>query len=127
MKAEYYNIPSGTNFSPDILKQTKLQNTHEQNLKKEEHEYTIECKKLDQEHERETLKKNLGLIGRTFGCAENATKNITAVICLCLIIGASIISIIVYYHNQDISFVKSMWVNISPIITLSLGYLFGKK
>lgn len=122
-----YNIESETSFSLDILKQTKLQNTHEQILKKEEHEYTIECKRLDQEHELNTLSKNLGFIGRTFGNAENATKNITVVICLCLIFGVSVISIIVYFCNQDIAFVKSMWINISPIITLSLGYLFGKK
>ena len=126
MRTEY-NIESETGFSPDILKQTKLQNTHEQILKKEEHEHTINCKKLDQDHELKTLSANLGFIGRTFGNAENATKNITVVICLCLILGVSVISCIVYFCKEDIPFVAKMWGGLFPIITLSLGYLFGKK
>lgn len=100
---------------------------HEQITQREEHEFQLRCKDKDQQHEKELLNTNLGRIGRLLGSAEHASKNITASICLLLILGVSIISCWVYYTKQDIDFIKSMWTNISPIITLSLGYLFGKK
>lgn len=100
---------------------------HEQITQKEDHEFQLQCKDKDQSHEKELLDKNLGAIGRFFGSSEHASKNITATICLTLIIGVSIISCWVYYTKDDIAFIKNMWTNISPIITLSLGYLFGKK
>ena len=100
---------------------------HEQITQKEEHEFQLKCKDKDQQHEKELLNTNLGGIGRLFGSAEHASKNITAAICILLILGVSIISCWVCYTKQDIAVIKSMWTNISPIITLSLGYLFGKK
>ena len=100
---------------------------HEQVTQKEEHEYQLKCKERDQKHEKELLNTNLGVIGRLLGSAEHASKNITASICILLILGVSVISCWVYYKKQDIAFIKSMWTSISPIITLSLGYLFGKK
>lgn len=100
---------------------------HEQITQKEDHEFQLQCKDKDQSHEKELLDKNLGTIGRFFGSSEHASKNITATICLTLIIGVSVISCWVYYTKEDITFIKNMWTNISPIITLSLGYLFGKK
>lgn len=109
------------------LKALKLTTEHEQSKLKEEHKFNLDCKDKDHQHEKEILEKNLGLIGRFFGCTEHASKNITAVICLSLIVGASLVSLLVYCCKQDIAFIKSMWINISPIITLSLGYLFGKK
>jgi hypothetical protein len=100
---------------------------HEQITQKEDHEFQLQCKDKDQNHEKELFDKNLGTIGRFFGSSEHASKNITATICLTLIIGVSVISSWVYYTKEDITFIKNMWTNISPIITLSLGYLFGKK
>lgn len=100
---------------------------HEQITQKEEHEFQLKCKDKDQQHEKDLLNTNLGIIGRIFGSSEHASKNITASVCILLILGISIISCWVYYTEQDIAFIKSMWTNISPIITLSLGYLFGKK
>jgi len=100
---------------------------HEQITQREEHEFQLKCKDKDQQHEKDLLNTNLGTIGRLFGSAEHASKNITASICLLLILGISVISCWVYCTKQDMAFIKSMWTNISPIITLSLGYLFGKK
>lgn len=122
-----YNIGGGTNYTSSTIKKLEIQNEHERFLRQEEHEHVKECKKLDQEHELNTLSTNLGFIGRIFGNAENATKNITVVICLCLILGVSLISCIVYFCKEDIPFIAKMWGGLFPIITLSLGYLFGKK
>lgn len=122
-----YNTESGTSFSPDVIKQTKLQNAHERDLQKEQHDYDINCKKIELQHELDTIDKNLGCIGRTFGSAENASKNITAILCILLLVGVTIVSIVVYCKEKTVSAVAGLWDGILPIITLSLGYLFGKK
>lgn len=79
------------------------------------------------EHQREMENISLGWFGRIFGSKENSSKNITGFICLSFILGGTLVSIIVYLINNDLTFVESMWGKISPIITLSLGYLFGKN
>lgn len=121
-----YMQGNNNGYSSD-LKALKLTTEHEQSKLKEEHKFNLDCKDKDHQHEKEILEKNLGLIGSFFGCTEHASKNITAVICLCLILGISVISCIVYFCKEDISFIAKMWGGLFPIITLSLGYLFGKK
>lgn len=104
-------------FSENVwLKQQKLQHKHEESIMQNSNT-----------HEEELLSKNLGIIGRLFGSGDNSSKNITATICGSLLIGATIISCFVYFKEKDTTFIKSIWNNILPIITLSLGYLFGKK
>ena len=128
MENSYNDISSGTSYSPSpSLKKLEIQTNHEKELQKEQHEFALECKKLDQMHEQETIDKNLGWIGQTFGSAENASKNITATICILMLIGVVIVSVVVYCNERDISRVEGLWDMILPIITLSLGYLFGKK
>lgn len=123
-----YNETSGTGYSssPSIQK-LEIQTAHEKNLQKEQHDFDLECKKLDQKHEQEIITKNLGWIGRTFGSTENASKNITATLCILLLVGVVIVSAIVYYNECDVNKVVGLWDGVLPIITLSLGYLFGRK
>ena len=58
---------------------------------------------------------------------KNSSKNITAIINIILLIGATAVSSVVYFCEQDKAFVKAIWTGVLPIVTLSLGYLFGKK
>lgn len=122
-----YNTESGTSSYSPSLKKLEIQNAHEQGLQKEQHDFDLECKKLDQKHEQETIEKNLGWIGKTFGNADNASKNITATLCILLLIGVVIVSAIVYCNERDVNKVAGLWDGVLPIITLSLGYLFGRK
>ena len=69
----------------------------------------------------------LGWVGRFFGGEKNSSKNITAALNILLIIGASSISLIIYFDKGDSDFIKAIWASITPIVSLSLGYLFGKK
>lgn len=120
-----YNTGSGTGYSSSTsIKKLEIQTNHEKELQKEQHEYDLKCKRLDIDHD---LNKHLGWVGRKFGSAENASKNITATLCILLIVGETIVSSIVYYYECDISKVTVLWDGVLPIITLSLGYLFGKK
>ena len=100
---------------------------HIRQMQKEEHSHKENVLKMQQDNNVGILKQKLGLIGRLFGDRDNSSKNITAFLNILLIIGASTLSAIIYINDKDIQLVSSIWKNIIPIVTLSLGYLFGKK
>lgn len=118
---------SGTDNYQPSENLTIINNNHEISLKKEDHEHQEKIKNIENQDKQKTLDKDIGLIGKFFGRAENASKNITATLCILLLVGITIVSAIVYYNERNISNIKELWEGILPIITLSLGYLFGKK
>lgn len=121
------NKPEYGSLSPTPVNVGKFDPKEYRNIKKDEqkHEETME----GINSERDTLQQqlNLGLLGKLFGGEQNSSKNIAALINICLIIGATAISLLIYFTEHDKSFVKAIWTGILPIVTLSLGYLFGKK
>lgn len=100
---------------------------HIRQMQKEEHSHKETVLKMQQDNNVGILKQKLGIIGRLFGDRDNSSKNITAFLNILLIIGASTLSAIIYINDKDIQLVSSIWKNVIPIVTLSLGYLFGKK
>lgn len=120
MPQENNSYSADTSF---VIEQNKELYKHEQNQLKEQHKY----QEKENEHSRETEKIKLGRIGRWFGTGENASKNITATICILLIVGGAVVSLYAYAWKNDKDLVEKIWGTIAPIITLSLGYLFGKK
>lgn len=93
----------------------------------ESHKHQLSMQESQHKHEINIKNKDLGLIGCLFGNAENASKNIAALICLILIIGAIIFSCIIYNCGNNNDFIETIWQMVLPVVTLSLGYIFGKK
>ena len=132
-----YNVRLDSNYSSDsTIKQLEIQTNHEQVKQKEEYAHEermeqIKNESKDKDDRRKLVKEMgdqaLGWFGRLFGSKENSSRNITGAICLSFTIGATLVSLIVYFCKDDTEFVKGMWEIICPIITLSLGYLFGKR
>ena len=77
-----------------------------------DHKYLLQAKRMDLDS---------GWVGRIIGSAKNAPNNIAFLIVI-MILFAGII-VIVAYPNDRIEF----WSRIIRIITLTLGYLFGKN
>ena len=71
--------------------------------------------------------KELGWIGVVLGASENSSKNISALICVILLLAIIAMSCWVYKIDGDKDFIGKLWQMILPVITLSLGYIFGKK
>ena len=103
------------------------QHKHEQSQLKEQHSYDLSKQEKDNAHAREIEKVKLGMVGQLFGAGDNASKNITATICILLIIGAAAVSFYAYAWKNDKDLAGTIWGVIAPILTLSLGYIFGKK
>lgn len=114
------------NYYDASLENKKLSNAHEENVLDKKNQHELALKELENKYELNRIKKELGFMGQFFGKAENSSKNITASICLVLLIMALILSCILY-GNEDTITMEKLWETIFPIITLSLGYLFGKK
>lgn len=127
MANEYKEGNSGTSSYSAPLKKLELQNVHEQVQLKEQHEHEERMAEMQYQHEAKLNNQALGWFGRMFGSQENSSRNITGIICLSFVAGATLTSLVVYFCKDNTVFVKEMWEVICPIITLSLGYLFGKK
>ncbi len=61
-----------------------------------------------------------GILGKVFGTGENAAKNIAGLIIFLLVNGA----LIAYFISLDEG---ALFQIVVPIITLALGYLFGRQ
>lgn len=124
-------MPQNNTYSPEASVNNVVLNRdqykHERSQQKEQHNYDLAKQERDNNHAQEQQKIRLGIIGKFFGSGDNASKNITATICILLIIGGTAVSLYAYASKDDKELVGSIWNVIVPIITLSLGYLFGKK
>ena len=126
-----YNTSSGTEYShtpskhelKNALEQAKL--SHDEEMAKISNDAEIKKAKIAAETKLQT--KHLGWLGHIFGSPEGASKYITATICLITLIGMICLSIKAYNCEDGIARIKDIWSIGSPIVTLSLGYLFGKN
>lgn len=96
-------------------------------LNKQKNDFELEAQQKQFNHENELKDKEIGLIGKFFGTGDNSSKNIAVLLCLVLMIGGTVISCIAYFADKDTQFIGLVWNKILPVVTLSLGYIFGKK
>ena len=106
---------------------TPKQMEHQQTMAKEDHDFQLKLQMAQHDQEAKMKNKELGWIGVLFGTAENASKNIAALISLILIIRSIVFSCVIYRSGADNSFIETIWQRALPVVTLSLGYIFGKK
>ena len=109
------------------LSTTPKQMEHQKAMTRENHDYQLKMQKAQHDHEVSMRNMDLGKIGWIFGSSENSSKNIAASICFTLLLAIIGMSWWVYHIDKDKSFIASLWQSVLPVITLSLGYLFGKK
>lgn len=101
---------------------------HQRETQKEDHAFQLQMQKQQHDHENGLKDKDLGWLGKFFGGEKLSSKNITAFVCGILLIGVIVFSIIIYHNDKsNTSFICQLWDYVLPIITLSLGYLFGKN
>lgn len=128
-----YNTESGTAYSHDpTLKKLELKTAHERAKLSHDEEMAkianeLKLKEAEINAETERQSKHLGWLGHIFGSPEGASKYITATICLITLIAIIWLSIKAYNCEDGIARIKDIWSIGSPIVTLSLGYLFGKN
>lgn len=123
---EKENIKGNVSYRTDFSS-TPRQMEHQKAMVQEDHEYQLKMQKSQHDHEISMRNMDIGKVGRVFGASENSSKNIATVICFILLIAVISMSCWIYYLDKDKSFIANLWQLVLPVITLSLGYIFGKK
>ena len=100
---------------------------HQQAMAHEDHDFNLKMQEAQHQHELKLKEKELGWIGHIFGSSDNASKNIAATICFVLLLAVILISGCVYWKDKNTDFISTVWQTILPVVTLALGYIFGKK
>lgn len=95
------------------------------------HEETMMDKKYN--YEKQLLDKKLGYLGRVFGYEYILPLNVSGLFILVLVLFLTIVSLCLFkkVNNADykitIEIIESLWGIVAPLLTLALGYLFGKR
>lgn len=72
-------------------------------------------------------KEERGFLGRVWGSIEHSSNNIAGLfIILLLIIGAAYTCCMFHDNPENHSKILEFWGMLSPMLTLALGYLFGR-
>lgn len=88
-----------------------------------------ELERLKIDLDREKSKNELGTLGKFFGSGNSISKNIAGLTIIVLLSIGIIYTLIFLFKEQratDIS-IKEFWGVILPLLTLTIGYLFGKS
>lgn len=125
--AELINNDSHTNSYGVGFSSSPRQLEHQKAMVQEDHNYQLKMQESQHSHELSLKNKELGWIGKLFGSSDNSSKNIAAIICLILLFAVILMSCGIYCLERDKDFVSTLWQMVMPVITLSLGYIFGKR
>jgi hypothetical protein len=83
---------------------------------------TLAGKVIDAEAERESKKLDRGMIGIMFGTKDHVPNNVAASICIICMLSICVI----YARSDSFADSKDPITVISGILTLGLGFLFGR-
>ena len=100
---------------------------HKENTQKQDHEHAKDMAELKHRHETDILDRKAGAVGRYFGIEENGSKNITFVIIIVFMIVVFSLIMMFYKQSPHSQFVEIVWNTAIPVLTLALGYIFGKE
>ena len=123
------NSKGSSYAEPTIIRKIILTNSHEQNILVEKNRHDKELIDIKNLHEQALKDKDLGVVGKYFGGRELTALNISGALIMTLAIMGIIFTFILLCQkkeDQPISIID-FWAIITPLITLSLGYIFGNK
>ena len=90
----------------------------------------LAIKVIENQNELKLRQSEKGWVGSFWGSNNNAPNNIAGIVILLLLTFGLLYTfiIIIWYPTKDVaSNIRDLWAIISPLITLGMGYLFGKK
>lgn len=128
-KSNTYNQPPNNSYSNSeyTLKQSKQEQIHEKNILTEKNKFELDVIDKKNQHNLKIKNKELGWFGIFFGGQELISLNISGMLIIFLLFIGFILSCIIYNDKTDLDNVVKIWGIITPIITLTLGYVFGSN
>lgn len=101
---------------------------HEENTQQAQNEHDERMADKEYAHRKEILDKELGHLGHLFGSSAHSARTIAFVIVISLLIVSTCILTYMYFWapaNSNTKYFEMIWTNTIPVVTLTLGYLFG--
>lgn len=129
VQTQQENDKGASYAGPTSLKKIIITNSHEQTILIENNRHSKELTDINNRHEQELKNKDLGIVGKFFGGKELTALNISGSLIMILVLMGIIFTLKLMCQKkeeQTISIVE-FWAIITPLITLSLGYIFGNK
>lgn len=97
-------------------------------MQREDHQFQLEMQKQQHKHEDELKNKEIGWLGKFFGAEDNGARNMAMTVIFLVSGGATIFSVcVIFYSNIGNELIPNVWSKVIPIVTLALGYIFGKN
>jgi hypothetical protein len=126
-----YNIKKGDGLKDPkfSIQEMKLNNSHKTTLVVEQNKHEKDILENKNKHELNVKDKELGWFGRAFGGKDLIALNISGTLIILLIIVGVILTFKILNQKEDdrsLS-IENAWAIFTPIITLTLGYVFGSK
>lgn len=100
---------------------------HLEHTQKQVHDHEREMKELDHKQALEMLDRKAGSFGQYFGIEDSASKNITLIIIIIFLFIVFALIFTFYKESPHSQFVEIVWNSAVPVLTLALGYIFGKQ
>lgn len=106
---------------------TPKQMEHQKAMVHEDHDFQLKMQEAQHNHECTMKETNQGrnIFGRIF--CRTKEQSYPSQLFILLLSAIIVMSGIVYYLDKDKDFIGNLWQMILPVITLSLGYIFGKR
>ncbi|MDE5629142.1 MAG: hypothetical protein K2I69_06225 [Muribaculaceae bacterium] len=108
------------------IHQAKYQ--HEEITQQTQNEHEERMADKEYSHRKEMLDKELGRLGHLFGSRSHSARTIAFVIVISVLLISTAILACVYFcapANSECKQFELIWTNTIPVVTLTLGYLFG--
>lgn len=106
----------------------RAQYQHEEITQQAQNEHEERMVDKEYAHRKEMLDKELGCLGHLFGSMTHSARTIAFVIVIALLLVSTGILTYVYFWqpaNSESKHFELIWTNTIPVVTLTLGYLFG--
>lgn len=127
MEPQQDNVLSLSRETETSILISRENHVHEQTLDKQDKEFQLQIQERQFAHENSLKEKELGWMGKFFGSGDNSSRNIAAFVSVLLLLGASVVSVVIYACERDNVLISKIWGLVIPVLTLSLGYIFGKE
>lgn len=126
---------SGTPATPSSARRSaayginqQAQYQHEEITQQAQNDHDEHMADKEYAHRKEILDKELGHLGHLFGSSAHSARTIAFVIVISLLIVSTCILTYMYFWapaNSNTKYFEMIWTNTIPVVTLTLGYLFG--
>jgi hypothetical protein len=120
-------------YSPAQQDKQQLTYAHEESMKDKDFQHEKDMKEKDFQHTKDMERLKLGWLGKLFGGSTMLPLNVAGIVVIILLVVGILSTVVIICtgvfcgEKVNTDTLKDIWSILTPIITLTIGYLFGKQ